>query len=68
MNNYRDPGGVDFTPIVTTAPAGAANAVGQNGQFGVNDNQVRTDGSGVPDLATKAQLDLAGKVEVQRRG
>jgi hypothetical protein len=65
MRSYETPGGIDYSAQRTTAPVSAANPVQSVGQFGVERNQV---GVTMPDLAAKAQADLANKVSVQKDG
>lgn len=66
MRDFATPGGIDYSEQRTTPPTTTADAVKDaESQFGIEDNQV---GKTVPDLATKAQADLANKVAVQRNG
>lgn len=67
MKGFNEIRGIDWRPVKTQeAPGVAKTCYEANSQFGVEKNQLNDDT--VPDLATKAQLDLLNKVSAQKYG
>lgn len=67
MRDFPNPPGIDFREVRTTDPLNVAKAhEHSDSQFGVERNQLNDDT--IPDLATKARMDLVNKAQVQRNG